>query len=87
MKDPDGTNLIVQTVPVPKPVFRIPGRESRANFEIVFKAESVPPLGFKSFHVTKKSSLGKLQMSRTEDLLSRRASNLNIRVKMKLKSF
>lgn len=59
-----------QTIPIPPAVYRIPGRNSRAKFELVFKAESIPPLGFKSFHVAKKSTLGKIQLSVEQKLMT-----------------
>ena len=34
----------------------IPGRNSKAGHELVFKAEKIPALGFKSFYVTKGKS-------------------------------
>jgi hypothetical protein len=46
------------------------GRQSIAQFEIIFKAEALPPLGFKSYHVTKKPSLSNLQLSREQKLSS-----------------
>jgi lysosomal alpha-mannosidase len=57
-----------QAVPIHPAVYRIPGRNSRAKFELVFKAESIPPLGFKSFHVSKKSALAKIQLSQEQKL-------------------
>lgn len=43
----------VQAVPIPEAIKKIPGRVSQAEYEIVFLAEALPPLGFKSYYVTK----------------------------------
>ncbi|XP_060838044.1 lysosomal alpha-mannosidase-like isoform X2 [Rhopalosiphum padi] len=54
--DPWGQNLTVQFVPLPDAVLRIPGRESSATAELVFQAEDIPPLGYKSYLITKQPS-------------------------------
>ena len=41
-----------QTTPVPGPVLRAPGRDSRALYNLNFLAEDLPPLQFKQFKVT-----------------------------------
>lgn len=41
----------MQNVIIPEEVRNIPGRVSYATTEILFKANSIPPLGFKSFYV------------------------------------
>lgn len=51
--DPDGRTLTVQLVPLPGPVLRVPGRDSTAVAELVFRADSLPPLGYKSYLITK----------------------------------
>lgn len=43
----------VQAVPIAEAIKKIPGRVSKAEYEIVFLAEALPPLGFKSYYVTK----------------------------------
>ncbi|KAK4872843.1 hypothetical protein RN001_014872 [Aquatica leii] len=55
--DSKGTNLQVQAIPVPNTIVNIPGRFSKATQEIIFMAESLPPLGFKSFYVQKTPTL------------------------------
>lgn len=40
-------------VPIPEAVRLIPGRDSNATHELVFKASDLPPLGFKSYYVEK----------------------------------
>lgn len=54
--DPRGQQLMVQFVPLPSAVLRIPGRKSSATAELVFQAEDLPPLGYKSYLVTRESS-------------------------------
>lgn len=53
--DPSGLRLTVQFVPLPSAVLRIPGRQSTATAELVFQADDLPPLGYKSYLVTKES--------------------------------
>ena len=54
---------LIQIVPVSKRVLLIPGRKSKARFELVFKAAAIPPLGFKSFYVRRNPSAARAQMS------------------------
>ncbi|XP_059478778.1 lysosomal alpha-mannosidase-like [Neocloeon triangulifer] len=42
-----------QMIKIPTPVLTIPGRSSQATQELVFQAMDVPPLGFKSYHITR----------------------------------
>lgn len=37
-------------------MLKIPGRSSTATHELVFKAETIPPLGFVSFYVTQEKN-------------------------------
>ena len=53
VKCPCGHIMTSQVVPIPKPVILIPGRQSKAVHELVFKAENLPALGFKSFYISK----------------------------------
>ncbi|XP_026811581.1 lysosomal alpha-mannosidase-like isoform X3 [Rhopalosiphum maidis] len=66
--DPWGQNLTVQFVPLPDAVLRIPGRESSATAELVFQAEDIPPLGYKSYLITKQPS------SYTDSLRAKRSA-------------
>ncbi|XP_029036014.2 lysosomal alpha-mannosidase isoform X2 [Osmia bicornis bicornis] len=52
----DGTEIVSQIVPIPNSVLEIPGRESKATGELVFLA-AIPALGFKSYKITRKSSI------------------------------
>lgn len=54
--DPNGQQLTVQFVPLPSAVLHIPGRKSLATVELVFQADDLPPLGYKSYLVTKEKS-------------------------------
>jgi len=44
----------VQTVPIPEAVQNIPGRQSKATNEIVFRATDIPAFGVKLYFVGKK---------------------------------
>ena len=57
VKDSRGQVLTSQVMPVPNPVLLIPGRNSKAGHELIFKAEEIPGLGFKSFYVSKNPGL------------------------------
>ncbi|KAK9506080.1 hypothetical protein O3M35_008078 [Rhynocoris fuscipes] len=48
---PEDENLPVQMVPIPDFLFYIPGRRLVETVEIVFIAENLPPLGYKSYYV------------------------------------
>ena len=52
-----GNIVIVQIIPIAKPILKIPGRNSKATDELIFLAEDIPPMGFKSYYVEKQSSL------------------------------
>lgn len=54
VKDPKGEELIVELIPIPEAVKNIPGRVSKATVELIFEASDLPPLGFKSYSVSKK---------------------------------
>lgn len=43
--------VLSQLVPIPKSVLQLPGRVSSANYELVFFADEIPPLGYTQFHV------------------------------------
>lgn len=43
----------MQTVPIPPVVQNIPGRQSKATNEIVFRAENIPALGLKLYMIGK----------------------------------
>lgn len=51
VRDPTGKQLPVQLVPIPSPLFNLPGRKSKATVEMVFKAQDVPPLGYRSYFI------------------------------------
>lgn len=51
--DPDGKHLDTQLIPIPEAVFKIPGRNSKAQNELIFQATNLPPLGFNSYYVKK----------------------------------
>lgn len=43
-------------VPIFDMVKNIPGRQSAATYEIIFRAENLPPVGFKRYNLVKISS-------------------------------
>ena len=48
---------MIQIVPIPKEVISAPERaDSLATHDLVFQAANLPPLGFRSYYVTKVSS-------------------------------
>ncbi|XP_059478736.1 lysosomal alpha-mannosidase-like [Neocloeon triangulifer] len=51
----DTDTLITETqmLRIPTPILTLPGRASIATQELVFRATDIPPLGYKSYHVTK----------------------------------
>lgn len=51
--DPDGRPVATQSVPLPAPVLRVPGRRSAATAELVFRAVDLPALGYKSYLITR----------------------------------
>ncbi|XP_049791934.1 lysosomal alpha-mannosidase-like [Schistocerca nitens] len=55
VEDADGNQQLIQLVPVPDSVYDIPGRESNATYEIVFQAEDIPALGYRSYYVSSTS--------------------------------
>lgn len=68
MVDPEGQKLTVQFVPLPKAVLSIPGRQSSATAELVFQANDLPPLGYKSYLITRqKDDLNNLRARRSAE--------------------
>lgn len=45
IRDDQGSDVLSETIPISDKVAAIPGRESSADVEVIFKAEDVPPLG------------------------------------------
>ncbi|CAB0014713.1 unnamed protein product [Nesidiocoris tenuis] len=56
VKCPEGKEHQTQLVPIPPETLQIPGRASRHLGELSFIAGHVPPLGFKSFFVSKQTN-------------------------------
>ncbi|XP_022199948.2 lysosomal alpha-mannosidase isoform X2 [Nilaparvata lugens] len=54
---PMGKKQVTQLVPISDAVKRIPGRASKAEFELVFRAKNLPPLGFRSYYVSQDAKL------------------------------
>ncbi|XP_015121133.1 lysosomal alpha-mannosidase [Diachasma alloeum] len=55
IKDHLGVEVLNQLVPIPLPVSKIPGRNSSASRELVFRAADLPPLGYQSYHITERA--------------------------------
>ncbi|RZF46632.1 hypothetical protein LSTR_LSTR014959 [Laodelphax striatellus] len=49
---PMGKKQVTQLIPISDGVKRIPGRASKAGYELVFRAKNLPPLGFRSYYVS-----------------------------------
>ncbi|KAK2580291.1 hypothetical protein KPH14_012534 [Odynerus spinipes] len=47
----DDVKLTSQVIPVPEQVLRVPGRESKATNELIFRAIDLPPLGYRTYRV------------------------------------
>jgi len=57
VQDNNGVQQAIQLVPIPKEVISVPERaDSLATHDLVFQAANLPPLGFRSYYVTKVSS-------------------------------
>lgn len=57
VKDHDGLAVGVQVVPVPREVLALHYRISPAQYEIVFLADSIPALGYRSYYVSKQKTV------------------------------
>ncbi|XP_054741908.1 lysosomal alpha-mannosidase isoform X2 [Anastrepha obliqua] len=53
VKDFDGVTIETQFLPVPAPIQDLNFRKSKAPYELVFPARDLPPLGYKSYYITK----------------------------------
>ncbi|KAJ8675629.1 hypothetical protein QAD02_011415 [Eretmocerus hayati] len=63
----EGTQLITQMVPIPQAILRLPGRDSVADHELVFKAENIPSLGYLSFYISQNISVQSSATKRTSE--------------------
>ncbi|XP_069684640.1 lysosomal alpha-mannosidase-like isoform X2 [Periplaneta americana] len=61
VQDPTGKNIPIQMVPIPQPVQKVPGRVSPATMSLVFYAADVPPLGFRSYYVSKNNHIHRIK--------------------------
>ncbi|XP_015516452.1 lysosomal alpha-mannosidase isoform X2 [Neodiprion lecontei] len=53
VRDFTGASIVTQIIPIPPEVLAIPGRESSAINELVFRARNVPAFGYQAYYVTK----------------------------------
>lgn len=68
VKDAGGKDLETQIIPTPEEILKIPGRKSEATVELVFLAEKLPPLGFKSFFIQRKEGNDIIQFKDVNEL-------------------
>jgi lysosomal alpha-mannosidase len=57
IQDPAGKQVKTQLVPIPQPVIEVPGRVSPATMELVFNAKDLPPLGFRSYYISRSNHI------------------------------
>lgn len=53
VKDHAGDKLATQVIPIAQEVIAMSNRMSRATVEIVFQAKDLPPLGYRSYYISK----------------------------------
>ncbi|ERL96096.1 hypothetical protein D910_01006, partial [Dendroctonus ponderosae] len=66
IRNPSGGRVIAQIVPIHESVLAVPGRNSEAKFDLVFVAEDIPALGYKSYFIQRtrqKSPAGRVTKS------------------------
>lgn len=56
VRDYRNIEIPAQIIPVPKPIQLLQYRQSTSKYELVFRAEEVPALGYKSYYVTRISN-------------------------------
>jgi lysosomal alpha-mannosidase len=61
VQDPTGKQLKTQLVPIPQPVVEVPGRVSPATLELVFFAKDLPPLGFRSYYISRSNHIHRIR--------------------------
>ena len=72
VRDPKGKKIVTDMVPIPTPVLKIPGRTSKAKYELVFIAEDMQPLAFRSYFIKKSNHIDrpkKLRSSVPKDIV------------------
>lgn len=57
--------MTTQLVPIPASVRNIAGRVSKATSELVFRADSIGALGYRSFFVSEKPSVAEINEQET----------------------
>lgn len=88
---PMGHEETVQVVPIPEAVLHLPGRiMSTARYELVFRADNLPPMGFRSFYVSRGGARGRRHHEQAEQAEPREmeghealfVSNQHVRVEL-----
>lgn len=72
------TNLTTQIVPIPGVVQSIPGRQSTAINEVVFRALNIPPFGIKAYAVAKKTQEDVVEQSEPANFISNGVNKSNV---------
>ncbi|KAL7638179.1 UNVERIFIED_CONTAM: hypothetical protein RMT77_011804 [Armadillidium vulgare] len=75
VKSSKGLFLTTQVIPIPEGVVSIPGRDSEAQYELVFYAELIPPLGVLQFLVSVDVDLSSFISTNVRDQVGSTISN------------
>ncbi|XP_068085422.1 lysosomal alpha-mannosidase-like [Anabrus simplex] len=59
--DPSGEEQVVQMVPLHPAILTLPERTSKATMELVFRAEDLPPLGFRSYYIKRENEIADVE--------------------------
>ncbi|XP_032680589.1 lysosomal alpha-mannosidase isoform X2 [Odontomachus brunneus] len=73
----DGVYPTTQTVPIPQSVQNVPGRTSKAKYELVFRATNIPPLGLVSYLISKQTQEATPQVPPT-NFISNELYNISV---------
>ena len=82
-----GVELDTQLVPIPDFVKSIPGRVSDATHELVFLAVQLPPLGLKSYYITKSLDTSSQKQSESIGLQFQGKKNEDITISNDVKNY
>ncbi|KAL1517914.1 hypothetical protein ABEB36_001614 [Hypothenemus hampei] len=66
--DPSGEQLLTQIIPIHDSVLQIPGRNSSAKFDLLFKASDIPALGYKQFYFHRNSTASRREFNIPQDI-------------------
>ncbi|XP_014487574.1 PREDICTED: lysosomal alpha-mannosidase isoform X1 [Dinoponera quadriceps] len=74
----DGVYPAVQIVPIPQSVQNIPGRMSKAQNELVFRATNIPALGLVSYVIAKSKTLEDTPQAEPTSFISNELYNISV---------